>query len=74
MLKEIKTDKQYAAAWERLTELVKKEATLNSKESAELNLLSTIVQEYEIKRFPPGTHPAETLKFRLDHLQKLRKK
>lgn len=74
-LKSIKDDKQYGAAWKRRYDLVKKENTLTPKESAELDLLSGLVQEYENKRFPlDKVHPAEALKFRLDILKKIREK
>lgn len=69
MLKPIKNDVQYEGALARIYELMQKELKPESKESDELEVLSILVKEYELDRYPmPKPSPLEAIKFRLEQM------
>ncbi|MHB8338562.1 MAG: helix-turn-helix domain-containing protein [Ignavibacteriaceae bacterium] len=69
MLKPIRSKKDYKAALERIYELMQKDLVVNSKEYDELDLLSILVENYELKNFPIELpDPIEAIKFRLEQL------
>ncbi|MDH6306813.1 antitoxin component HigA of HigAB toxin-antitoxin module [Parabacteroides sp. PF5-5] len=54
----IKTEKEYHVVMERIEELlgiVNNETLIDSKDSIELELLSSLVEEYEDEHYPIGT-------------------
>ena len=66
-IRPIKTENDYAQAIQRIEKLwgVKK----NSPEGDELNLLCTIVEAYEIKRFPIlPPDPVDAILFRMEQM------
>lgn len=69
MLKPIRTKKEYAAALERVYELIQKDLKPNSKEYDELDLLTILIEKYEENNFPIGLpDPIEAIKFKLEQL------
>ena len=66
-LKPIKTKKDYDHALERLEEIF--DASKNSSEGDELEVLSILIEKYEDKHFPIGLpDPIEAIKFRMEQL------
>lgn len=65
----IKTEKEYNVIMERIEELlsiVNNETPIDNKDSIELELLSSLVEEYEDEHYPIGTPSlAETIKLRM---------
>src|SRR3990172_6140580 len=71
MLKPIRTKKQYNAALNRIYELMQMDLKTNSDEYNELEVLSILVENYEVKNFPIDLpDPIEAIKFRLEQLGK----
>jgi HTH-type transcriptional regulator / antitoxin HigA len=69
MLKLIKTEAQYEETLERVYELMQMKIEPDSTESDELELLTLIVQQYELEHFPiPKPHPLEAIKFRMEQM------
>lgn len=69
MLKPIKNNAQYEDALKRVYDLMQMELRPESKESDELEILSILVKEYEIDRYPvPNPTPLEAIKFRLEQM------
>jgi HTH-type transcriptional regulator/antitoxin HigA len=69
MLKPIKTKKEYDAALQRCYELMQLNLKPGSELSDELEVLSILVESYEIKHYPvPPPHPIEAIKFRLEQM------
>ncbi len=63
--KVIKSDREYEAALERIRELM--DSAPNTPEGNELELLTTLVELYEQKRFPIDLpDPVEAIRFRMD--------
>ncbi|HLX62072.1 MAG TPA: transcriptional regulator [Planctomycetota bacterium] len=61
----IKTETEYNAALERASALM--DASAKSPEAAELELLATLLEAYESRRYPIGPpDPIEAIKFRMD--------
>ena len=66
-IKPIKTEQDYAAALERIDELM--DAELGTPEGDELDILATIVSAYEDKNFPIGLpDPVEAILFRMKQM------
>ena len=69
MLKPIKTAKQYDDALARVYGLMQMDNKENSATADELEVLSILVDDYELKHFPiPAPNPLEAIKFRLDQM------
>jgi len=69
MLKPIRNKAQYEDALVRVYELMQKDVKPESKDSDELEVLSILVKEYELERYPmPNPSPLEAIKFRLEQL------
>ena len=69
MIKPIKTKKQYKEGLARVYDLMQLDFKPNSKESDELEVLSILVKEYELKHYPvPKPKPLEAIKFRLEQM------
>ena len=61
-IKPIKTERDYRSALSRIEDLM--DATTGSAEEDELDVLATIVEAYEEKRFAiPDAHPLEVIRF-----------
>jgi len=61
-IKPIKTEEDYRSALSRVEELM--DATPNSPEEDELDVLSSLVEIYETKHYPiPDAHPLEVIRF-----------
>lgn len=70
MIKPIKNKKQYKEGLARVYDLIHMDFKPNSKESDELEVLSILVKEYELKHFPvPKPKPLEAIKFRLEQME-----
>lgn len=67
MLKPIKNNAQYEDALERIYNLIQKDLKQDSKEADELEILSILVEKYELDKYPiaPPT-PLEAIKFRME--------
>lgn len=69
IMTKIKTEKEYNVVMERIEELldvVNNETSIDNKDSIELELLSSLVEEYEDEHYPIGTPSlAETIKLRM---------
>lgn len=64
-IKPIKTEEDYRLALERVEELW--EATPNSKEADELDILATLLEAFEEKNYPiEAPDPVEAIKFRME--------
>ena len=64
-IKPIKTDQAYEAALARIMELM--DAKADSPEGDELDILSTLVEAYEAKRFAiDAPNPIEAIRFRME--------
>lgn len=71
MLKPIRTKKEYNAALDRIYKLLQMNLKANSDEYNELEVLSILVENYELKNFPIDLpDPIEAIKFRLEQLGK----
>jgi len=69
MLKPIRNKAQYEDALVRIYELMQKDVKPESKDSDELEVLSILVKEYELKHYPmPNPSPLEAIKFRLEQM------
>jgi HTH-type transcriptional regulator/antitoxin HigA len=69
MLKPIKNESQYEDVLARIYVLMHKEVKEGSKQADELEILSLIVKEYEIKHCPvPKSNPIEAIKFRIEQM------
>lgn len=66
-IKPIKTEKDYNQALERLEEIF--DATPNSQEGDELEILGILIEKYENENFPiEFPDPIEAIKFRMEQL------
>lgn len=66
-LKPIKTASDYEAALERIEEIF--DASPNTPESDELEILAILVEKYEDEHFPiPAPDPIAAIKFRMEQL------
>lgn len=64
-IKPIKLEADYDAALERVAELM--DAKANSPEGDELDILSTLIEAYELKHYSINTpNPVEAILFRMD--------
>jgi HTH-type transcriptional regulator/antitoxin HigA len=71
MLRPIRNKVQYEDALARVYELMQKNLMAESKESDELEVLSTFIKAYEREYFPiPKPSPIEAIKFRLEQMRK----
>ncbi len=69
MLKPIKTEGQYEAALTHIYDLLQGDIAIDSAESDEIEVLSILVEEYELQHYPiPTPLPLEAIKFRLDQM------
>jgi HTH-type transcriptional regulator/antitoxin HigA len=69
MLKPIKTESQYDEALARVYELMQTDIDSNNAVADELEVLSILVKEYELKHYPmPSPNPLEAIRFRLDQM------
>jgi len=69
MVKPIKNKKQYEGALARVYELMQKNLKPESRESDELEVLSILIKEYELERYPvPKPSPLEAIKFRIEQM------
>ncbi len=63
--KELKTEKEYEVALNRIDELI--DITADDPLEAELDYLSILVEEYEDEHYPMGlSEPIEAIKFRME--------
>ncbi|MDB6002535.1 MAG: putative transcription regulator containing domain [Rhizobacter sp.] len=63
----LKTESDYDAAVARLSALMDKDPAVGSKDEAELELLTLVIQSYEQVRFPrTPPDPIEAILFRMD--------
>lgn len=70
MIRPIKNSKQYEDALSRIYELMQRDIKAASKESDELEILSILVKEYELKHFPiPKPNPIDAIRFRIDQME-----
>src|ERR1035441_2824883 len=66
-IKVIKTENDYRAALKSIEALVAKDPDPESTEGEQLELLSTLVADYESSYFPPTLpDPVEAIKFRME--------
>jgi len=64
-IKPIKIETDYGAALARVAELM--DAKINSPEGDELDVLTTLIEAYELKHFPINApNPIEAILFRMD--------
>jgi|SRR5579859_5443070 len=69
MLKPIKNEAQYEDALARVYELMQKDLKPESGDSDELEILSILIKEYELKHYPVSKPtPLEAIKFRLEQM------
>lgn len=69
MIKPIKNKGQYEDALARVYDLMQKNLKPASKNSDELEVLSILIREYEIKHYPvPKPSPLEAIKFRIEQM------
>lgn len=69
MLKPIKTEAQYDEALAHIYELMQTDIKENSSTADELEILSILVKEYELKHYPvPPPNPLDAIRFRLDQM------
>jgi HTH-type transcriptional regulator / antitoxin HigA len=67
MLRPIRTEAQYEAALAKAYRLMQKPLKAGSKESDELEILSMLIERYEVLQYPvPPPHPIEAIKFRME--------
>lgn len=66
-IKIIKTEKDYQEALKLIEELMNRDPNPDSAEGEQLNLLSTLIADYEAKTFPETLpNPLEAIKFRME--------
>lgn len=66
-IKPIKTNKDHKEALECIEKLMSRSADLQTEERETLNVLATLVQEYEAKKFPSKLpDPVTAIKFRME--------
>lgn len=66
-IKVIKTEQDYQEALKLAEELIVRDPSPDSAEGEQLNLLSTLIQDYETRVFPEALpNPIEAIKFRMD--------
>jgi HTH-type transcriptional regulator/antitoxin HigA len=66
-IKVIKTEQDYQEALKLIEELIGRDPDPDSAEGEQLNLLSTLIQDYEARAFPEALpNPIEAIKFRMD--------
>ena len=71
-IKPIRTEKDYRTTLSRIEELM--DATPNSQEEDELDVLASLVEIYESKHYPiPDAHPLEAIKFVMEQNNMLAK-
>jgi HTH-type transcriptional regulator / antitoxin HigA len=71
-VKPIRTEEDYEAACRRIDEIFQAES--GTEEEEELDILATMVDAYEEKRFPIGKpHPIEAIKIQMENLGVSRK-
>lgn len=69
MLKPIKTEEQYNEALARVYDLMQQDIAEGSTTSDELEILSILIKEYELVRYPMSSpNPLEAIKFRLGQM------
>jgi len=69
MVKPIKNKTQYRNYLQRAFDLMQLDLKPNSNQSDELELLSILIEQYELKIFPVDPpHPIEAILFRLDQM------
>ncbi|MBU4347696.1 ImmA/IrrE family metallo-endopeptidase [Candidatus Parcubacteria bacterium] len=67
IIKVLKTEEDYNAALKLIEELINKDPDPNSEDGEKLNLLATLVQDYESKEFPESLpDPIDAIKFRME--------
>lgn len=63
----IHTEADYKATLKEISALIELDPDVGSPEGDRLNILATLVQAYEAKRFPIGApDPVEAIKFRME--------
>jgi len=68
-IKIIKTEQDYKEALKLLEELMGRDPNPDSAEGEQLNLLTTLIQDYEAKAFPETLpDPIEAIKFRMEQV------
>lgn len=69
MLKPIKSEEQYEAALAHIYKLMQQDIKEGSPMSDELEVMSILVNEYELEHYPiPSPNPIDAIKFRLDQM------
>ena len=69
MLKPIKTEAEYDDALARVYALMQTDLIADSANSDELEILSLLIKEYELVRYPIAyPNPIEAIKFRMDQM------
>ncbi len=69
MMKPIKTKKQYKTYLAKAYDLMQVELLPNSKESDELELISILIEQYEMENYPiEPPHPIDAILFRMDQM------
>lgn len=69
MLKPVKTKKDYDESLARAYELMQKDLKPGSRLSDELEILSLLIEGYEVRHYPiPPPHPIEAIKFKLEQM------
>lgn len=69
MLKPIRNKVQYEEALDKVYDLMQKDLKTGSKDSDELEVLSILIKDYELKHYPvPKPSPLEAIKFRLEQM------
>lgn len=69
MIKPIRSKKQYKEYLGRAYTLMQKNLKVKSADADQLELLSILIEKYELKKMPIGPpHPIDAIKFRLDQL------
>ena len=69
MLKPIKTEKEYDDALAHVYELMQTDIVDGSAISDELEILSLLIKEYELARYPVSyPNPIEAIKFRTEQM------
>jgi len=66
-IKVIKTEKDYEEALKLVEDLMSRDPNPDSEEGEQLNLLSTLIQDYEVRAFPETLpNPIDAIKFRME--------
>ncbi|MCK4553493.1 ImmA/IrrE family metallo-endopeptidase [Candidatus Parcubacteria bacterium] len=67
IIKVLKTEEDYNAALKLTEELINKDPDSDSEDGEKLNLLATLVQDYESKKFPESLpDPIDAIEFRME--------